>query len=68
MEGRNSNWQPNALLQWCSIAKAYLVSVCTVVLGVRRIVAEVHVDAVVNMVMTELLLSRVLEENPADCV
>ena len=48
------------------------VCVCTVVLSVRRIVVEVHVDAVVNMAMTQPSFSRLqcvsVQENHAVCM
>ena len=57
--------------QWCSTAEAYFVSVSTVVLSVRRIVVEVHVEAVVNMAMTPFLFqdykSLNVKENRAGC-
>ena len=39
---------------WCCTAEAHFVSVCTLVLRVRRIVDKVHADAVVNIAMTQL--------------
>ena len=42
---------------------ANLVSVCIVVLSVRRSVLEVHVDVVVNMAMTLLLFSKLQSVN-----
>ena len=40
--------------QWCSTAEAHFVSVCTVLLSVRRIVVGVHGDAVVDVAVTQL--------------
>ena len=50
--GGNWAWYPDvlrAIPQWCCTAEAHFVVVRDVVLGVRRTVVEVHVDAVQSM-------------------
>ena len=55
VEGINSAREQTYSAQYLkSSSEAYFVSVCTVVLSVRRTVVELHVDAVVNMAMTQL--------------